>query len=212
MSACCSSDTCHAAAPDPGYRRILWVALALNAAMFVVEIVASLLAGSVSLQADALDFLGDAANYAVGLIVLGMAVRWRARAAMGKGIVMGAFGLWVAGSTVWHALAGGVPRADLMSGIGLLALVANLTVAVLLFQHRTGDSNRMSVWLCTRNDAIANVAVILAGAGVWLTDTHWPDVAVAAVIAYLGLTSAFQVTRQAAGELQRSRNDLVAAE
>ncbi|GGF05524.1 cobalt transporter [Aliidongia dinghuensis] len=169
----------------------------LNGAMFVVEAVASLFAGSISLQADALDFLGDAANYAVGLTVLGMAVRWRTRAAIGKGLVMGTFGLYVAGNTVWHALSDGVPRSDLMSGIGLLALAINVGVALLLFRHRTGDANRLSVWLCTRNDAIANVAVILAGAGVWLTGTHWPDIAVAAVIAYLGLTSAGQVLRQA---------------
>src|SRR5882724_829627 len=136
---CHSEETGATTQEDPRYRRVLWIALVLNAAMFLVEIAGSVLSGSISLQADALDFLGDAANYAVGLIVLGMAVRWRARAAMGKGIVMGAFGLWVAGSTVWHALAGGVPRADLMSGIGLLALVVNLTVAVLLFRHRSGD-------------------------------------------------------------------------
>ena len=197
MSACCSSDACHAPPPDPGYRRILWIALALNAAMFVIEAIASLFAGSVSLQADALDFLADTANYAVGLVVLGMAAHWRARAAVGKGLVMGAFGGVVAANTIWHAVSGGVPRSDLMSGIGLLALAVNVGVAALLFRYRTGDANRLSVWLCTRNDAIANVAVILAGAGVWATGTHWPDIAVAAIIAYLGLTGAWQVLRQA---------------
>jgi Co/Zn/Cd efflux system component len=213
MDSCCASDSCHSAPPpDTGYRRILWTALGLNAAMCLVEIAASLAAGSVSLQADALDFLGDAANYAVSLTVLGMAVRWRAGAALGKGIVMGAFGLWVAGATFWHAFHGGVPRADLMGGIGLLALAVNLTVAALLYRHRTGDSNRRSVWLCTRNDSIANLAVILAGFSVWLTHTHWPDIAVAAVIAGLGLSSAWQVIRQARGELRGRDASLAPAE
>ena len=211
MGACCASDTCHAPAPDPGYRRILWVALGLNAAMFFVEAAASYVAGSVSLQADALDFLGDAGNYAIGLIVLGMSVRWRASAATGKGVVMGAFGVWVAGNTLWHAFSGGVPRFELMGGIGMLAFVVNVSVAALLFRHRAGDSNRRSIWLCTRNDAIANIAVILAGIGVWLTDTHWPDIAVAAVIATLGLSGAWQILRQARGEL-RSPPHFVAAE
>ncbi len=208
---CCSATTCPASPPDPAYRRILWIALGLNAGMFLVEAVASLAAGSVSLQADALDFLGDAANYAVGLAMLGLAVGWRARAALGKGIVMGGFGLAVAANTVAHTLAGGLPRSDLMSGVGLLALAVNVVVAALLFRHRTGDSNRVSVWLCTRNDVIANMAVILAGALVWLTETPWPDIAVAAVIATLGLTGAWRVIGQARHEL-RSTTMLAAAE
>jgi Co/Zn/Cd efflux system component len=179
--------------------------------MFLVEAVASLAAGSVSLQADALDFLGDAANYAVGLAMLGLAVGWRARAALGKGIVMGGFGLAVAANTMAHTFAGGVPRSDLMSGVGLLALAVNVAVAALLFRHRTGDSNRVSVWLCTRNDVIANMAVILAGALVWLTETPWPDIAVAAVIAMLGLTGAWRVIGQARNEL-RGGTTLAAAE
>jgi Co/Zn/Cd efflux system component len=213
MDNCCASDSCHAVPPpDPSYRRVLWTALGLNAAMCLVETAASLVAGSVSLQADALDFLGDAANYAVTLTVLGMAVRWRAGAAMAKGVAMAAFGLWVAGATLWHAFHGGVPRAELMGGVGLLALVVNLTVAVLLYRHRAGDSNRRSVWLCTRNDSIANLAVILAGLGVWLSDTNWPDIAVAAVIAGLGLTSAWQVVRQALAELRGRSLSLAPAE
>jgi Co/Zn/Cd efflux system component len=202
MIDCCSSKSCRAEVPDSGYRRILWVALGLNAAMFGVETLASLVAGSVSLQADALDFLGDAANYAVSLAVLGMAIRWRAAAAVGKGVVMCAFGVWVAGNTMWHAISGGVPRFEVMGGIGLLALATNVAVAILLYRHRTSDSNRMSVWLCTRNDAIANVAVILAGLGVWLMASPWPDIAVGAAIAALGLTGAWQVIRQAGAELR----------
>ena len=213
MDSCCASDSCHAMPPpDPGYRRILWTALALNAGMCLVETAASLVAGSVSLQADALDFLGDAANYAVTLTVLGMAVHWRASAAIAKGVAMAVFGLWVAGATFWHALHGGLPRAELMGGIGLLALAVNLTVAVLLYRYRTGDSNRRSVWLCTRNDSIANLAVILAGLGVWLSDTHWPDIAVAAVIAGLGLSSAWQVIRQARNELRGHTTSFAPAE
>lgn len=204
MSNCCNADRgCgESRGGDAGYRRVLWVALAINAAMFLVEVVASIVSGSVSLQADALDFLGDAANYAVGLAVLGLAVGWRARAATGKGLVMGGFGLWVAGNTAYHAIMPESPLPEIMSGIGLLALAANLTVAVLLFRHRRGDSNRRSVWLCTRNDAIANVAVISAGIGVWLTGSSWPDIAIAAVIASLGLSGALQVIRQARGEIR----------
>jgi Co/Zn/Cd efflux system component len=177
--------------------------------MFLIEAVGSLLAGSVAVQADALDFLGDAANYAVGLIILDRAIAWRARAAMGKGAAMALFGLWVAGNTVWHAVSGAPPQAELMGGIAVLALLVNLGVATLLFRHREGDSNRRSIWLCTRNDAIANVAVMLAGLGVWLTGSHWPDIVVAAVVAGLGLTGAWQVMRQALREL---RGSLLAAE
>ena len=202
MDDCCAADHSHNAVPDPAYRRVLSIALMVNAAMFLVEIGASLVAGSVSLQADALDFFGDAANYAVGLSVLGLGVRWRARTALAKAAVMAAFALWVAGNTAWHAVAGEVPRPDLMSGIGAIALAANLGVTMLLFRHRSGDSNRRSIWLCTRNDAIVNVAVILAGGAVWLSGTHWPDIAVAAVVASLGLSSAGQIFRQAGAELR----------
>jgi Co/Zn/Cd efflux system component len=193
-------------APQTGYRyrRILWVALTVNLAMFAIEIAASIVAGSVSLRADALDFLADAANYAVALAVVGLALHWRARAALLKGAVMGLFGLWVAASTVHHAIAATMPLGEMMSGVGLLALAANLGVAALLYRYRTGDSQALSVWLCTRNDCIANIAVMVVGAGVLLTGTPWPDVAVAAIIAYLGLSSALRVIRQARRELGRS--------
>jgi Co/Zn/Cd efflux system component len=170
--------------------------------MFLVEIVASIIAGSVSLRADALDFLADAANYAVALAVVGLALHWRARAALLKGAVMGLFGLWVAASTVHHAIAATVPHGEIMSGVGLLALAANLSVAALLYRYRATDSQALSVWLCTRNDCIANIAVIVAGAGVWASGTPWPDIAVAAVIACLGLSSATQIIRRACAELR----------
>src|SRR4051812_2845814 len=170
--------------------------------MFGVELIASLAAGSVSLRADALDFLGDAANYAVALAVAGLALHWRARAALLKGSVMGLFGLWVAVSTVYHAITAAVPHAEIMGAVGLLALAANLAVAGLLYRYRASDSQAMSVWLCTRNDCIANIAVMIAGAGVWASATAWPDIAVAAIIAYLGLSSAVRIIRQARSELR----------
>jgi Co/Zn/Cd efflux system component len=197
---CCDHD-CSAPQTDERYRRVLWVALAVNMAMFTVEIVASILAGSVSLRADALDFLADSANYAVALLVVGLALRWRARAALLKGSVMGLFGLWVAASTIHHAITATVPHAEMMGAIGLLALAANLGVAALLYRYRLADSQALSVWLCTRNDCVANLAVIIAGAGVWASGTPWPDIAVAAVIAGLGVSSAVRVIRQARGEL-----------
>ena len=198
----CSDHDCQPAETGGRYRRILWVALGLNATMFLVEIVASVIAGSISLRADALDFLGDAANYAIALAVVGLALNWRARAALLKGSVMGMFGLWVAGSTIYSAVTATVPKAEVMGVIGLLALGVNLGVAGLLYQYRGADSQALSVWLCTRNDCIANIAVILAGAGVWASATAWPDIAVAAIIACLGLSSAVRVIRQALLEMR----------
>jgi Co/Zn/Cd efflux system component len=198
---CCDTG-CHAPNADSRYRRVLWAALGVNVAMFAVEIAASFIAGSVSLRADALDFLGDAANYAVALAVVGLSLQWRAGAALLKGSVMGLFGLWVAGSTVYNAIAATVPKAELMGTIGLLALAANLTVAGLLYRYRRGDSQAMSVWLCTRNDCLANIAVMIAGAGVWASQTPWPDIAVAAIVACLGFSSAVRVIRQALGEIR----------
>ena len=160
---------------------------------------------------DALDFLGDAANYAVALAVVGLSLQWRASAALLKGSVMGLFGLWVAGSTVYSAMVAAVPKAELMGTIGMLALAANLAVAGLLYRYRQGDSQAMSVWLCTRNDCIVNIAVIVAGAGVWASQTPWPDIAVAVIVALLGLTSALRVIRQALGEIRGARTLRMAA-
>src|SRR5487761_1098513 len=209
MSTGCCDGGCAAPAlrPDKRYRRILWVALGINLAMFFVEIMASLFSASVSLRADALDFLGDAANYALALAVFGMALRWRAAAALLKGGVMGAFGLWVAGSTVDHAIVATIPQADIMSTIGFVALAANVAVAALLYRYRRA----LSVWLCTRNDCFVNLAVIAAGAGVWVSGMPWPDIAVAAVIAYLGLSSAVRIIRRALHEM-RAGAATVAAE
>ncbi|MSO93690.1 MAG: cation transporter [Rhodospirillales bacterium] len=196
---CCANEP---GSVDPRFRRILYIALVVNVTMFLIEVVAGLIAGSVSLLADAVDFFGDAANYGISLIVLGMTLQWRARAALLKGITMGLFGLWVIGAATRLALDGGIPDAATMGAVGFLALIANVTVAVLLFRYRTGDSNMRSVWLCSRNDAIGNVAVMLAASGVFATGTRWPDLLVAVIMASLALTAAFQVIRQAIGEMK----------
>ncbi len=200
---CGSSCSSNAKRPvDPVYRRILWIALLVNAAMFAVEITAGVIAGSVALKADALDFLSDAANYGISLFVLGMAIETRARAAMVKGLSLGAVGLFVAGNALYNALVLKVPMAEVMGVVGFLALAANVGVAALLFAHRNGDANMRSVWICSRNDAIGNAAVIVAALGVFGTGTGWPDVAVAAVLASLAISGAVQITRQARAELR----------
>lgn len=211
ISNCCD-DGCHAGTIDRRYRRVLWVALSVNIVMFAIELIGSYRAGSISLRADALDFLGDAGNYALALVVAGRALPWRASAALMKGGVMALFGLWVAGGTFMSAIVATVPEADIMSGIAVLALAANLTVAALLYRYRQGDSQAVSVWLCTRNDCLVNIAVMLAGMGVWLSTTRWPDVAVAAIVAGLSLSSAQQVIRQALRELRAPAAHAVAAE
>jgi Co/Zn/Cd efflux system component len=202
MSASCCQHDSPPAARDDGFRRVLWIALVVNAGMFLVEGVSGLLGDSVSLQADALDFLGDAANYGLGLAVLGLALTHRATAALIKGVSMGLFGLWVVGSAVHNMVVQTVPSPAVMGAVGFLALAANLGVAVLLYRHRTGDSNRRSVWLCTRNDAIGNLAVMLAASGVFASGTAWPDLAVAFVMATLALSSSYRVIAQAVGAIR----------
>ncbi len=204
MSAHCCEHDC----PAPGqitnlprYRRVLWVALIVNAAMFLVELGAGFSSGSLSLLADAIDFAGDALNYGVSLAVLASALAWRARAAMFKAFSMMGFGLYVLGSAVWAVWNGRVPDAPTMGVVALLALLANVSVAWLLYAFREGDANMRSVWLCSRNDAIGNVAVFLAALGVFGTGTAWPDLLVAALMASLALQGGWQVLRQARGEL-----------
>lgn len=191
-----------AAAQSPRYRRVLWAALAVNATMFAVEMGSGLRSGSVSLLADAIDFFGDAANYGLALVVFGMALQWRARAALLKGLTMGAFGLFVLGRSAWSLHAGTVPDAATMGAIGTLALVANVAVAAMLYAWREGDANMRSVWLCSRNDAIGNLAVMAAALGVFGTGTAWPDLAVAVVMGTLGLSAARSVIAQARAELR----------
>lgn len=203
MSDCCSGGCASTKPPvDPAYRRILWIALIVNAGMFGVELFGGWTSGSVSLLADAVDFFGDAGNYAVSLFVLGLAPIWRSRTAFVKGLTMGGYGLFVLGTVLWNLAAGTVPEASTMGVIGFMALAANLLVAVLLYAYRNGDSNMRSVWLCTRNDAIGNVAVLLAALGVFGTGAGWPDIVVASVMGVLGLTAARTVTAQARREMK----------
>jgi Co/Zn/Cd efflux system component len=194
------------------YRRVLWAVLAINAVMFFVEIGAGLAAGSASLQADALDFLGDAANYAISLVVVGMALRYRAAAALAKGATMGLFGLWVLGAAVWHAVHGTLPSALTMGAVGFAALAANAASFGLLWAYRGGDANMRSAWICTRNDVLGNLAVLLAALGVFGTGTGWPDVIVAAVMAALALQGSVVVLRHAWAELRHAAPIAQAAE
>jgi Co/Zn/Cd efflux system component len=203
---CC--DHCQTSDPErgnPSYRRVLWIVLGINAGMFLVEIGAGLAAGSASLQADALDFLGDAANYGISLLVVGMALRYRAMAAFAKGVSMGAFGLWVIATVVWHAVQGTLPSAVMMGAVGFAALTANAISFGILWFYRTGDANMRSAWICTRNDVLGNLAVLLAALGVFGTGTGWPDLVVAATMATLALQGASTVLRQSLGELRQRR-------
>ncbi len=210
---CCHHDQCSDRRPkaDQRWRTALWIALAVNAGMFLAEIIAGVAASSASLQADALDFLGDAANYAISLSVAGMVLAWRARAALLKGASLTVLGVWVLGSTTWHAYMGTLPNAQVMGAVGVLALLANAGVALMLYRFRGGDANMRSVWICSRNDAIGNVAVLLAAAGVFGTGTGWPDIIVATVMAALGISGGFQIVRQAWGELRGTSMLLPAA-
>ncbi len=200
------SDACATPPAAPGadkvYRRVLWAVLAINAVGFAVELGAGLLSGSLALQADALDFLGDAANYAIALFVLARSLAWRASAALAKGVAMAGFGVWVLGAAIYNAFVLGLPSAGIMGTVGLFALLANLASAALLYRHREGDSNRRAVWLCTRNDALGNIAVLVAAGAVATTATRWPDLAVAVIMAGLALGAGLAVIRQARAELR----------
>jgi len=203
MAGCCHDTSCGMDnAPDPKFRRALWIVLAINAAMFIVEIVSGLFAHSVSLQADALDFLGDSANYLLTLMVLSMSMRWRSGAALVKGATMGLFGFWVIFQAVWNVYSGTLPGAFVMGSVGALALAANAASAGFLYAFRSGNANMRSVWLCSRNDAIGNIAVMLAAAGVFSLGSGWPDLLVALVMAALALSSSVLIVRQAMGELR----------
>lgn len=203
MSASCCESSCSSTKPiPPRYRRVLWIALAINLAMFLVELGAGWGAGSASLLADAVDFLGDAANYAVSLFVLSMGLAARARTALLKGLTMGGYGLYVLGQVLWNFSNDVVPEPLTMGVVGIVALVANLSVAAMLYAYREGDANMRSVWLCSRNDAIGNLAIVIAAVGVFGAGAAWPDILVAVGMAGLGLSAAVSVIRQARKELR----------
>lgn len=184
------------------YKRRLWIVIAINAAMFLVEMGAGALAGSRALQADALDFLGDTFTYGMTLAVIGTSLRTRAWTAFAKGVSLTVMGTWVLASTVYYVLVVGVPRAEVMGIVGFMALAANLTSVLLLIRYKEGDANVRSVWVCSRNDAIGNIAVMIAALGVWGTDTRWPDLIVAASMAALFVTSSVQILRRSLTELR----------
>ena len=209
MSSCCSEPCSpQSAPPDSRYRKVLWAALLVNAAMFGVELIVSFRAGSVSVLADSADFLGDAGNYALSLFVLGMAAVWRSRAAQAKGIVMGVFGVLVLARALWAGLGDQVPEAQAMGMVSLAAFGANGLVAWLLYAFRNGDANMRSVWLCTRNDMIGNLAVMLAALGVFGTQSGWPDIAVASIMAFLGLSAARDILQRARAEIRHSTTSM----
>jgi Co/Zn/Cd efflux system component len=206
MSATCCEHPPDQRRGNRGYRRVLWAVLGINALMFTVEVATGLAAGSASLQADALDFMGDAGNYAISLFVVGMALRYRAMAAFLKGAAMGVFGLWVLGLTGWHAWHETLPHAFTMGAVGFAALLANAASFGLLWAYRGGDANMRSAWVCTRNDVLGNLAVLLAAAGVFGTGTGWPDVIVAAIMASLALQGAWLVLNQSLTELRSNES------
>lgn len=186
------------------YKRRLWLVIAINAIMFVVEVLAGAFAGSQALRADALDFLGDAATYALSLAVIGAPAKTRATAALLKGISLAIMAVWVLGSTIYQVFILGVPKAEVMGVIGALALAANVASVLILMRYAEGDANVRSVWLCSRNDAIGNVAVMIAALAVWGTASAWPDLIVAAIMASLFFWSSVQIIRQSRGELRHA--------
>lgn len=215
----CDADAacgCHGGVPrfdglDPRYKRVLWMVISINGAMFFVEMIAGQIAGSQALKADALDFLADTVTYGLSLAVIGASLRIRATAALFKGLSLSLMAFWVFGSTIYHTLILGLPSAEIMGGIAVLAFAANLASVLMLMRYKNGDANVRSVWLCSRNDAIGNIVVMFAAAGVWGTATAWPDLAVAALMAGIFLTSSVQILRQAWAEYRNERGHSHAA-
>jgi Co/Zn/Cd efflux system component len=211
MAGCCHADHCMDARMDGTWRRVLWAVLAINAGMFAIEGAAGILSGSVALQADALDFMGDAANYGISLYAVTKSVRWRSGAALAKAAGMGLVGTWVLGQALYRVFVTGVPSAFTMGTIGTMALFANLACAFLLFRFRRGDADMRSVWLCSRNDVLGNLAVLVAASGVFATGTAWPDLAVAILMSSLYLMASAQVMRHALAERRAGQPSVAGA-
>ena len=212
MGACCGHSHGTFDGMSKDYRRRLWLVIALNGGMYIVEMIAGQAAGSKALQADALDFFGDAVTYGISLAVIGASLKTRALAALAKGTSLFLMGVWVAATTLYQVFVLGVPQAAVMGSIGFLALAVNLASVLLLVRYKDGDANVRSVWLCSRNDAIGNVAVMLAAAGVWGTASAWPDLIVAGLMAALFVSSSVQILSQAIKEYRHKTEHEVAAE
>ncbi|WP_290697560.1 cation diffusion facilitator family transporter [Amphritea sp.] len=209
MSHCCGNTTFTGL--DPLYLRILWLIIAINGVMFGVEIVAGIAAQSQALQADALDFLGDTMSYSISLWVIGKAVSVRSNAALFKGLSLSLMAIWVTGSTIYRVFVMNAPDAMTMGGVAIAAFVANMICVLLLMRYKNGDANIRSVWLCSRNDAIGNIIVLIAASGVWYSDTPWPDLVTALMMAALFLSSAWQITRQALLEKKEGEEDRISS-
>lgn len=197
----CTQHCCGVTAQTERYRKVLWIAFTVNALMFMVEVIGGIRAGSVSLLSDSLDFLGDSANYLISLFVLGKAISMRAKASLFKAYTMGGFGVWIIGTTLYQFFYGTMPNYHEMGVIGIIAFAANVLVAVLLYSFREGDSNMRSVWLCSRNDAMGNLAVIAAAIAVYYWQSPIPDLLVALFMSYLAIKAAWEIRRQAVQEL-----------
>lgn len=202
MNHCCETKTDELALLRERQARILKIVLAINALMFLVEIGAGLIARSTALLADSLDMLGDAFVYGLSLYALRRSPRWRAGAALTKGVIMAGFGVGVVAEAVLKAVTGTVPIVGMMGIFGLLALAANAVCFVLLIRHRADDLNMRSTWICSRNDLLANGGVLLAATGVAVTGSAWPDILVGLVIASIVLSSAWGVIRQSLAALR----------
>ncbi|MFC3052391.1 cation transporter [Kordiimonas pumila] len=199
---CCGGDVKFDGASQ-AYKRVLLVVIAVNFVMFLVEVTGGLASGSMALLADSLDFLADSTTYTISLVVIGMSLAVRAKAGLFKGISLLAIAAWVLGSTVYRMLGDAVPEPVTMGAIGFTAFAANVFCALLLMRFKDGDANVRSVWLCSRNDAIGNVAVMLAASGIWVTESMWPDLIVAGGMSVLFCQSAILIIRQARLELQQ---------
>ena len=202
MDSCCTGKVSSVELLRERQRATLWIVLILNAAMFVVEFVSGLLAGSVALLADSLDMLGDALVYGFSIYVVSQSSIWKARAAMAKAVIMGLFGMFVFGQVVYKLIWPQTPAFEAMGAVGALALAANAVCFALLWRHRAADINMRSVWICSRNDLIANALVMLAALVVWLAASPWPDIVVGTLICVVFLRSAYLVCQEARAEMR----------